>query len=285
MIIFPLSPATVRDSHQRWRIEMLGCILQENSRQLYRVSLADGGFEIAVSEALYKEMQARSNNLVRGLIETTPKTLSDGVMTFHYDLPFVDLKRGGKKHIGREALNLQTERMDAFFYSANFFFWEVNFHDGLALSADDQLLNIEVGQRGNYSHIAVGFSPLAVQLMSGLQVVTQIPDGVETALRYYYRLSCTTMVELKRKMSTISDGNLHMFSAAYIRNCEYGHIPQFFVPGHAYLGNNPDDYKHNSEITPKGVNTSLQVVSMLAAVVKLREYLRVLEARASLGKV
>ena len=265
---------------------MLGCILQENSGQLYSALLADYGFEVKLSESLYKEIKARLNNSVRGLIETTPKTLLGGVMTFHYDLPFIDLKGGGKKQIGWEALNLQTERIGALFDMANFFFWKEHFQDGLALSADDQLLNIEVGQRGDYSHIAVGFSPLAVRLMSGLQGEIQIPDGAEIAMTYYNRLSCKTKAEFDREMSRISTGASYMSGAtAYIRDSKNKHVPQFSVPGNcACMGNNPDDYKYESVVTPHNMDTSLQVMSMLAAVVKLHEFLTVLKARVEQGK-
>lgn len=265
---------------------MLSYYLKEHSQQLYLVSLSDGGFEITLSQALYHQMQSTANTVAKDLMDATPITLLDGVLTFYYDLPFINFSIGGKKQIKWGALNMQTQRMGALLGIANRFFMEERFQSSLDLSSENQLLNIEVGQHGEYCHIEVGFSPLAVQLMSSLVGQTQIPDGAKTAMTYYNRLTCRTKAKFKEAMSKISTRNSSMFdAAAYIRDERDGHVPQFSVPGNcACMGNNPDDYKYESVITPHNMDTSLQVMSMLAAVVKLHEFLTALKARVEQGK-
>ena len=255
------------------------------AREIYSIEVVENGFDLTMRESLFHYFVGLvTKEEPRKTFLGIPKTIVDGLCVLHITLPFIDFSIQKKGVIDWNGLGICAEQVSLLLELLNFCVPEGEQVLDFCLSNDVQLVAIDAYHRkdGGYhaNGMRVRFSERARSLLQkeyGEGV--DLPSCKVCAGEVYGKLSSETKKEFNRMRSDCANRYGGAFGVrAMVRKKG---VPDFAVPGNcACLGANPDNFQYSGEIDSHNLDTSLQQMAMLAAVVTFwNDVLRPLHAR------
>jgi hypothetical protein len=251
---------------------MLAYKLREEPRQYYLVKPIESGLQVVFSrnflEELYRDDPRGQNRAFFDSVNVCQG--ENNTVSVIFTFPYITFPNIAHKKRDWKQMDAITSVLETLLDYLN------HFSDGdrfptFPISEEPQLMILEIFTRVHFQSINVGFSPYALTTMqTAWGNGYKLPDTQRKITETYERLSTSRRRDFLRNTSTRYQN--WMADGAYIR--EHG-VPQFQVAGNcACLGANPDEFKHEPDLTPHNLDTQLQLLTMTVGVTHFwNEYL------------
>lgn len=251
---------------------MLGYLLRNNPSEIYRMDYSDGILSITIKKSLYDAMLEKvTREEFLSQLSFIERKEGDETLSFLIRLPFISFPNYAHKGINWEALGECSENMSLLLWLLHIYFGEKNLEESFFLSDEPQLVLIGTGySRERDMHacpMEVGFSETISQLLAKkYQTETVIEESVREAFLVYLKLSSQTKRGFDKEIKQLVRYPGGMFDVT-VKVRDSG-VPQFAVPGNcACLGENPDEFRYSRDMHSHNLDSTLQQMTMLVAVV------------------
>lgn len=255
---------------------MLGYILRDSPRELYRVEIVENGFVFTWKESLNVFfLQQMRGVKVTNFFATLEKSIDGGVVSVKITLPFITYPNFAHKKLDWNEIKRCAKKIQLLLWLLNNLFEVEKVKNGadFFLSQEPQLIAVNTyyseGEDGSQPNAGLdaGFSPDICQLLSKRYTNDEaLPLQTDKVFHFYSGLTVSSKKEYQREQGRYLRYGRNFHSVCvYMRKAG---IPHFIVPGNcACLGANPDNFKVDHEISSHNLDTPLQQMAMLAAVV------------------
>lgn len=250
---------------------MLGYLLRKNPFELYSMEVEDDGFVFRIKEVFYIWLceLIQDKDLVQQF-KAIHVRIESGVASMNISLPFISFPNYRHQKIDWESLAIYAEQIQLFFWVVNFKFNDT-LPDEYFFGQNYQHMLIETQYSRSFeSHgcsMTVGFTEQVSARFKEKYPTGYVANASQNvALRFYLGLTSRRLREYERSE------RLHLkygagFSSVKAVVRPEG-VPHFIVPGNcACLGANPDEFQYDNDMYSHNLDTSVQQMAMLAAVV------------------
>lgn len=250
---------------------MLGYLLRNNPLEIYRMDYSLGILSITIKKSLWNEILKQTNEEILIRLSCIERKEENEIISFLIKLPFISFPNYAHKGIDWEVLGICSENISLLFWLLNLCFGEKDFEESFFLSHERQLVLIGTSySKERVMHacsMEVGFSETISQLLAKkYQTEISIEDAVREAFLVYLKLSSKTKRAFDKEIKQLVRYSGGMFDVtAKVRDSG---VPQFSVPGNcACLGENPDTFSYSRDMHSHNLDSTLQQMTMLVAVV------------------
>jgi hypothetical protein len=251
---------------------MLGYVLKDNPCEIYRIHISEDVIIFTVRDTLVDDI----------LVKVTRKEVIDTFLAingtregkafyFSVKLPFITFPNYAHKGIDWKSLGECAEKISTLLFLFNMYFGAKKSNEIFHISKSPQLMLIGTSYSKtrdmHASPMELGFCEvIATLLKETYKVETSIDTAVHEAMLTYLKLSTKTKREFEKETKNKSIFYSGMFGVvAKVRDSG---VPHFSVPGNcACLGENPDTFSYSRGIDSHNLDSTLQQMTMLVAVV------------------
>lgn len=248
---------------------MLGHKLRNNPFETYRIEVKGSAFCFVITRAFFEYICTIVTRVeVRTDFLAIRREEGDRLVTFFVDLPFITYPNYAHKSLDRGILRSCAEQVSLLLYLFSHFSPE---EGSYFLSKDPQLLCVVTTYRSDTNFHAcaleVGYSQDICKLLSKKYTQdTVIHSCEESAFNMYYSLSSKRKREFEKAEKDFGEYRGGFMGITVV--VRKGGVPHFVVPGNcACLGANPDEFKYQRDMYSHNLDTPLQQMTMLAAIV------------------
>lgn len=248
---------------------MLGYMLRNNPFETYRIEMNGSAFCFVITKEFFEYICTMVTQVeVRTDFLAIRREEGDQLVTFFVDLPFITYPNYAHKSLDWEILRSCAEQISLLLYLFNHLSSE---EGNFFLTKDPQLLCVETTYRSDTNFHAcaleVGYSEDICNLLSKKYIQdTVIHSCEESTFKMYYSLFSKRKREFEKAKKDF--GKYRGGFMGITVKVRKGGVPHFVVPGNcACLGANPDEFKYQRDMYSHNLDTSLQQMTMLAAIV------------------
>lgn len=251
---------------------MLGYLLRKNPLEIYRITIDNDVISFTITKALFDALSTFVTRIeVRDRLFAIDRKEEGDVVSFLVTLPFITFPNFAHKGINWRVLGECSEKVSLLLWLINIYLEPKESSEPFFLSDKPQLMAVATSySKEREMHacpMEVGFSESATILLNQkYQKVTSVDVAAHEAARVYLRLSAKSKKEFEKEMKYLKHSQSGMFGViAMVRDSG---VPQFSVPGNcACLGENPDRFRDSRDMCSHNLDSTLQQMTMLVAVV------------------
>ena len=251
---------------------MYGHLLRNNPSEIYRMDYSEGVISITIKKSLHNALleKVTREEFLSQLSFIERKEVNETV-SFLIRFPFITFPNYAHKGIDWKVLGECSESISLLLWLLHLYFGNNDIEESFFLSDEPQLVLIGTGyskERDMHAcPMEVGFSETISQLLAKkYQTETHSKESAREAFLVYLKLSSRTKRAFDKEEKELGRYSAGMFGVtAYVRDSG---VPQFSVPGNcACLGENPDTFRYSRDMHSHNLDTTLQQMTMLVAVV------------------
>lgn len=251
---------------------MLGYVLRNNPQEIYRIHVTDNAIVFTVKKEVFQDIieNVTREEVIECFLGITRKEEGE-FMYFYIYLPFITFPNYAHKGIDWEILGKSANEAQTLLFLLNTYFFSKEKNDSLYLSDNPQLMIIAtIYSKTRDMHacpLELGFSEDIAKTMKRVYEKETHFEMIEReSLLTYLKLSSKTKRSFEKEKERLVGSPGGMFGViAMMRSCG---IPQFSVPGNcACLGENPDTFSYSRDMFSHNLDSTLQQMTMLVAVV------------------
>ncbi len=259
---------------------LLGYMLSGGPFEMYRIEVKGSSLCFAITKSLFKHFcnSVTEKSFLDNFLALRREE-RDRLVTFFIDLPCITYPNYVHKSLDYAALSLCAKKISSLLGLFNWIFpKKSDFKDKsieecleFFISKDPQLVCIETSySQGKDYHacpVEVGYNNSICELLSKTyKEDTDFLKCEEVAFMMYQSLSTNRKRDFEKAKKEF-DSYHGGFTDFKVRVRQSG-TPHFIVPGNcACLGENPDNFKHNRGMFSHNLDTPLQQITLLTAIV------------------
>lgn len=251
---------------------MLGYLLRSDPREIYRVNISENVIVFTVRRELVDDILVKvtRKELIDSLLAIA-RTEEGNIVDFSVTLPFITFPNYAHKGVDWEALGKCANEVRILFWLFNLYLSDDWFESSFKLSDMPQLMAIATQYSKDRDMHAcpmeVGFSEKIAQLLKEkFEKQTTVDVAINEGGSVYLKLTEKTKRSFAKEKKYLKRHYGGMSRVvAYVRDSG---VPQFSVPGNcACLGANPDSFQDERDMYSHNLDSTLQQMTMLVAVV------------------
>jgi hypothetical protein len=251
---------------------MYGYVLKDNPCEKYRIHISENVIIFTVRDTLVDDiLQKVTRKEVLDNFLAIDRTREGKAVYFSVKLPFITFPNYAHKGIDWKSLGECAEKISVLLFLFNMYFNGKKSNEIFHLSNSPQLMLIATSYSKTRDMHAcpmeLGFcEAIATLLKETYKVETSIDTAVHEAMMTYLKLSTKTKREFEKETKNKSVFYSGMFGV--VSKVRDSGVPQFSVPGNcACLGENPDTFRYSRGMHSHNLDSTLQQMTMLVAVV------------------
>lgn len=247
----------------------LGYLLDTRPRKIWGAEITATGFNFVIKKALYNYLlesdKFKENHFDLSQI---PKNIIEEVVVFNITLPLINYPNRRRDKLNFKALNKCVDQISLVLRLLNQEF-EIQSDHNFYLGEDPQLMTISTSYSTNDIHnlfiISAGFSTGAYKLFDNDNIYdADFSECEKITFERYLRLSEN---EKSKYEKAISNFEVKSQTDCSIYNDPTDQKPRFKIPGKDICLGDPKEHTYDGYLYDCNLESSLQVVTMLTALI------------------
>lgn len=251
---------------------MRGYVLKDNPCEIYRIHISDDVIIFTVRDTLVDDILVKvTRKEVLDTFLAIDRTREGRAVYFSVKLPFITFPNYAHKGIDWKSLRECAEKISILLFLFNMYFDGKKSNEIFHMSKSPQLIVIATSyyktEDMHACPMELGFcEAIAVLLKETYKVETSIDASVHEAMLVYLKLTSKTKREFEKEKKYFKNSYRGMLGV--IARVRDSGVPHFSVPGNcACLGENPDTFSYSRGVYSHNLDSTLQQMTMLVAVV------------------